>query len=253
MNQYNIYKKIMRNISKEIKRILNEDIQRFDTSDYRDDEQNLISDHEIDNFIDPVTDLLTKVLSGNYNACDFDYNEIRLWNEKIAGTLIDENGTIAIKIHPSDMTPCFVAQLVDVNDIREFNEGWVTVRGNSITPSPDDEGEARVLGTDDIRKNTIIEVSKNIKGKGNLPIICRDEIFALIDTDYGGITFDSIAAALSFGFNKSEIDSNNKLIINNYIRNLIIANDNDLSGFDKYHDIRYIWVGSCKYNKNNIH
>ena len=37
-----LYEQIIKTISKQVKRILNEDIQRFDTSDYQEDDNDII-------------------------------------------------------------------------------------------------------------------------------------------------------------------------------------------------------------------
>lgn len=43
-----LYEQIIKTISKQVKRSLNEDIQRFDTSDYQEDDNDIIDKHTID-------------------------------------------------------------------------------------------------------------------------------------------------------------------------------------------------------------
>ena len=123
-----LYERIMRNVSREIKRVLNEDIQKFDTSDYRDEEQDLISDHEIDDIIDPVTALLTKALSiisgvprqkisislGNDGRNQAEYN-MSGWSsdqgmEQFSGVLKNKSGLITAIM--SYFLPLFLIALI---------------------------------------------------------------------------------------------------------------------------------------------
>lgn len=53
MNDIQLYKKIIRNISKEVKRILNEDIQKFDVTGYPDED--IINNQDVSYLIDPKT------------------------------------------------------------------------------------------------------------------------------------------------------------------------------------------------------
>ena len=50
-NNKALYEKIMRNISNNIKHVLYEDIQNFSTSDYQDQDNEIIDSHDIENMI----------------------------------------------------------------------------------------------------------------------------------------------------------------------------------------------------------
>lgn len=71
MNNKQLYEKIMRNISKQVKNALNEDIQKFDTSDYQENDDDIINNQDIEN-ITNTYNLLSNTINKAFKKANRD-------------------------------------------------------------------------------------------------------------------------------------------------------------------------------------
>ena len=213
-----LYEKIMRNVSREVRRILNEEVQCFDTSDYDEDPDNIIDDHVIDDVInDPASKLINKVLVKKCYGKDLTREEHDLWNKKIAGKVINDEGTIALYIGGYKSFN-YTASPVNINDIESYKGTYVKIKDKNGIIS-----ERRIVSMNTINnKQLIMDIMKVRKNTGKIGIYKFNwagnhflEAYytcMIIDTDSQAVILDNTRTVYKLGFKRKDIQNGTVII-----------------------------------------
>lgn len=246
-NVYTNDESIKREFNEFKKSLLNETINyNFDVADYSEDNTDIVSTQEITNITASQTDILiNKVLSGNYNADEFEPKEITLWNHRINGKIIDDNATIASYIDRDLPYPYFVNRLVSVDKIKKI--------GDVEMKTVDDEG-LMVYTNYNFNKRLINKIMKLRKGTGKIGIFTYTKISyfigVIIDTDKNKIIIYSLPLAKKLGFTENNINKG-LVIIDKNLRNLLKDVDFDhING--NLNEVDYIYIGCYEYKIENL-
>lgn len=246
-NVYTNDESIKREFNEFKKSLLNETINyNFDVADYSEDNTDIVSTQEITNITASQTDILiNKVLSGNYNADEFEPKEITLWNHRINGKIIDDNATIASYIDKDLPYPYFVNRLVSVDKLKKI--------GDVEIKTVDDEG-LMVYTNYNFNKRLINKIMKLRKGTGKIGIFTYTKISyfigVIIDTDKNKIIIYSLPLAKKLGFTENDINKG-LVIIDKNLRNLLKDVDFDhING--NLNEVDYIYIGCYEYKIENL-
>ena len=226
------------------KSLLNENANNvnynFDIADYAENETDIIPTQEISKITRTKKDILiNKVLTGDYNAFNFNNKEVSLWNNKICGHIIDDDACIGCYIE--DMPyPYFICKLVNVNNIKKIKYGWATTYD-----------EFPMVYTSFFNKKIIRTIMQLRKDTGKIGIfsVVYDGYYieVIIDTDENKVFIYSILLAKSLGFNENDI-SKGFVIIDKNLRDLL--DDVDLEHINGYlKGIDYLYIKSYEYKE----
>ena len=248
MNNKQLYNQIIHNVSKAVKQTLNEEIQNFNPVDYQEDDTDIISQQDIDAITnDPVSKLIRKVLTGRYNSVKFTDKEVKLWNSKIDGKIIDSNATLASFIDYNLPDPYFIARLVNIENIDRIAEMWATLNNQLDTLIV-------TIGYININKNTISDILKYKKNIGIIGIFEHTNdnytVGVTIDTNNQIVKVQSKRLAKKLGYTTNDINNGN-IIIDKTLDDLILSEYFDFNPQTELMGIDFIYLHDYKY-KNKL-